>query len=117
MRKFFLSVSLLLLAGLFIRPAQAADQPLYPLQVHVISCESRADDSNWNYFQVLSVTLEGRKLQLESYSTRQWILHPGDYRARMVKESKNGAAEYSREYELLLSDGKTVKYTVIGESE
>jgi hypothetical protein len=77
---------------------------------------------NDNPYLRLEAVVEGRKLVLASESIAFSDATPismktGDYKARIVKEASINAAQYSRSYELLLSDGKKLRFYVIGESK
>jgi hypothetical protein len=51
------------------------------------------------------------------------LLRIGDYKAKLLPEEQRdgdiplGSYEYRRRYEFLFPDGRTRKYTVVGESE
>jgi hypothetical protein len=62
----------------------------------------------------LNVIIDGKKYELQGPG---WILVPGDYKARLAKDDKKNAYDPHFVYELLLPDGKTRQYSVIGISE
>lgn len=99
----------------------------YPLTAHV----SRtgiillpAGEGNAPYTCV-EATIEGRKLTLASNSfaatrslrSKSIAMKIGDYKAKILKDEPINAAQYTREYEFLLPDGKKLEFEVIGESE
>jgi hypothetical protein len=116
--------SLAALLSLFlVHPVLAADPSDYPVKIHVAASElanERTSDmkgSTCGYYQVLTVTIDAKKYRLESSGPRAQLLLPGDYQARIAKDQKKNASEYFRQYELIFSDGQTVKYDVTGEFE
>ena len=78
----------------------------YTINVHVTSCSQRSGQVR------LKVTIDGKKYELQGGG---WLLIPGDYKARVVKDAHNNEYEVNyRMYELLLPDKKTKKYWVTG---
>ncbi len=113
-----LSIAFLLFS--FVATAQSQKTEDYPLTVHVtrtaIAFEGTVP------FVCLNVTVQGQKLLLESEfpaesKVGRFAVKTGDYKARILKEDRVNAAEYARHYEFLLSDGKRLRFYVIGESE
>ncbi len=63
----------------------------------------------------LDVTLDGKKLQLESFDSTK-MLHLGDYKARVVKDDEWKSGQYVVSYDLLMLDGTHLLFRVVGES-
>ena len=103
--------------------ALAADSSAYTIKVHVSKselrtvCETIDEGSACWLHQFLTVTIDAKRYELESERPRPQLLSTGDYQARLIKDEKTSAAEYRREYEFIFSDGKALKYAVVGESE
>jgi hypothetical protein len=105
--------------------AQSADD--YPIAVHVYRTGIVAllDPNASNTYVELEATIAGQKLILASTEnvyanflrTEFKVMKTGDYKARLLKDQSVNAAEYTRQYEFLLSDGKKLQFNVIGESE
>lgn len=99
-------------------PVKSAD---YTIAMHVrssrleVECSTDNKGSNCGTVQHLQVVIAGKKYELAR--TAENVLRTGDYKARVVSEKKPRAEEYTREYEIMLSDGKTAKFEVVGESE
>ncbi|MGC1871328.1 MAG: hypothetical protein WA700_10255 [Acidobacteriaceae bacterium] len=62
--------------------------------------------------QILNVTIDGKKYELQAKVTKQGLLPLGDYTAIPTKQVYGLAV-----YELRLPDNKTEKFTVVGQSE
>jgi hypothetical protein len=113
-----------LLLTLFCRAAQNTDE--YPVNVHVSS-------SRWvmepgplgpESVQRLSVTIDGKKYELEALVALTANLHAGvtllalgDYKAKLVQDVHKTTYESSQAYEFQLSDKKTRKFIVVSQSE
>jgi hypothetical protein len=101
-------------------PANAAD---YTIAVHVQSsqlvnvCGSDNKGSSCGMVQKLTVTIDGKKYEIEDASVRADLLRTGDYKARILKDETARPYEYRRTYEFVFADGKTRQYVVIGEME
>lgn len=99
-------------------PAKPVD---YNIAVHVQSskltteCWSDNKGSLCSRMQVLHVVIQGKTYDIERAAEN--VFRPGDYKARIVSEKTPRTEEYTREYEILLSDGKTAKFGVVGQSE
>ncbi len=124
MRKpILLSIAILLFSLPTAVEAQKTDD--YPLTIQVNRTETvllKLWYPNDNPYLRLEVVVEGRKLVLASESiafsnSTPISMKTGDYKARIVKEASINAAQYSRSYELLLSEGKKLRFDVIGESK
>lgn len=89
----------------------------YNLIVHVSSTRMvRHGDSP--YYQNLTVTVDGKKYELESLHPPNSLLILGDYKARLVKDQHwAGPYDSYRVYEFLFSDNKTRQYVVVGQTE
>jgi hypothetical protein len=114
-----------LLLTVFCRAAQNTDE--YPVNVHVSS-------SRWvmepgvligpQPVQRLSVTIDGKKYELEAPATLRanlqagvTLLALGDYKAKLVQDVHKTTYESSQAYEFQLSDKKTRKFIVVSQSE
>jgi hypothetical protein len=124
MKTKLLHVSLsILFLGLFAYSAMAADPSDYSVKVHVASselkdaCATDTKGATCGLNQLLTVTIDGKKYKLESGGFQTELLPPGDYQARIIKDTKGSSGAYHRIYELLFSDGKTARYQVVGEFE
>jgi hypothetical protein len=113
----------ILFSGPFAHAAPAPNPADYPVKVHVTRSELQTvcgtDDKGstcWLY-QFLTVIIDAKQYTLQSERPRPQLLSIGDYQARMTKDEKKSTAEYRREFDLIFSDGQTVKYAVVGESE
>jgi hypothetical protein len=90
----------------------------YTVTVHVVGSHLTDDcSSTCVWAQHLSVTIDGKKYELEDASPRTDLLHIGDYKAKIVKEDTSKTYAYLRTYEFLFADGQTRKYIVVGEGE
>jgi hypothetical protein len=111
----------------FTAPApQAAD---YNIPVHVTHSQLVSlGGNNWVEFSPrLDAVINGKKVELFELKIRSSVLHPGDYKARVVRtgegktrmgqESTVVSFEDAITYELLLPDGTTRKFQLIGEEE
>lgn len=126
MRNILLTLSALVLAG-FCFGQTPQDNP-YPITVHVTSRETVfiAMHGNVAPYAEITATIEGHHYKLIgtsmantkfSFGVQPTTMRTGDYKARVLQDKQVDAASYFREYELLLSDRKTLKFMVIGESE
>lgn len=124
----------LLLLAVFLFPAialgattpQAAD---FDLTMHVthsqLILECSSGICNWELH--LHGTIAGKKVEVVENKARQAVLHPGDYKARISKSGEGktrmgqAGAELPYEdqiiYELMLPDGTTRQFMLIGEEE
>ncbi len=91
---------------------------------HVVSmCNDILGHPNCEKKQHLSAIVDGKKYELDSYGDYDVLLRIGDYKAKLLPEEQRdgdiplGSYEYRRRYEFLFPDGRTRKYTVVGESE
>jgi len=122
-RKALYAAVLILFSVVLAHAAPAANPADYTVKIHVSSSEltnTCIDDpkgSTCGFQQLLTVTIDGKKYKLESSGWQMQLLPPGDYQARITKDVKEGSGAYTRDYELLFSDGKTAKYRVVGEFE
>jgi hypothetical protein len=66
----------------------------------------------------LSVTIDGKRYELESLDTPNALLMLGDYKARLLKDQQ-GAGTYDswRVYEFLFPDNRKRQFVVVGQSE
>lgn len=104
-------VTLLFLAAYAWAGAQTYSAT-YATKVHVSA--SRMALHNGNYFQELSVVIDGKKYELQSESFAYGILMPGDYKAKLLKDRhKTKPYDSWQEYEFLFSDNNTRRFVVI----
>jgi hypothetical protein len=98
----------------------------YTVNVHlqssrmVLECGDVTNGTSFcHWYQVLGVTVDSKKLELRGNLMQKgpYILKPGDYKARVVKEDVTRSYGYQRTYQLLFPDGQVAEYLVVGESE
>ena len=77
----------------------------YQLNVRVISSRARGTDVR------LTVTIDGKKYEL---SGGGYLLNPGDYKAKVIRERHQNNYETYRIYEFLLPENKTRTFVVTG---
>ena len=100
---------LLMLASL--TPAAPVPNPSdYPVTIHVSSSQFVSG------FQQLEGIIDGKPYELSGPFVNG-LLALGDYKARLIKDEHKTTYESNQEYELLFSDSKTGKFSVIGQSE
>jgi hypothetical protein len=85
----------------------------YTLTVHVVCSFVRGQSGNRPDTQRLGVVLDGKQLEL-TVVNRDDPLAPGDYKARLLKDTSPNVYDIQRAYELLLPDGKVRTYQVSG---
>lgn len=70
----------------------------------------------------LNVVIDGKKYELDA-GGYDYLLRVGDYKAKLLPDDSSAsdnppaAYEYRRNYEFLFPDGKTRKFSVVGESQ
>jgi|SRR5215467_2077667 len=92
----------------------------YSINVHVTSSEWIVVPSSIGPLgaQKLKVVIEGKKYELEAEAKgRVALLALGDYKAKRVEDVHKNNYESSQTYEFQFADGKTRKFTVIGQTE
>jgi len=128
MKKFLLAVFLLAPA---LCPAQSPKPTDYAIAVHVQSsqlatvCHDVLLRSDCDFTQHLDVVIEGKKYILISKDYSNAVLKLGDYKAKKIVARERfpvPTADYETSYatltyEFLLPDGKTRKFSVVGESK
>ncbi len=117
-------IALFLFATSFLVAQDVKPNPSdYAITVHVQSsqlvnvCGSDIKGSNCGWMPKLTVTIDGRKYEIEENRQRSDLLRTGDYKARILKDETKLTYEYRRIYELQFADGKTRQYVVVGEME
>lgn len=95
-------------------PPGASPQGDYNIVVHVTS--SYYVPYNGNVEQWLDVVIDGKKFKL-SDSANGYVLAPGDYKARLIRDDHKTPYESYRMYEFLFPDKKTRKFHLVGQSE
>jgi hypothetical protein len=96
----------------------SADEYNYPLMVHVVGSRLESFPAGGGLTTSvlhLNVVVDGQKLELATDAGA--LLHPGDYRARMVVNDEKKSGWFSRSYELLFGDRTHVVFRVVGETE
>jgi hypothetical protein len=100
----------------------------YPLVIHVTAARTlkmpapitvRQGDTNGPVEPIavlhLNATVDGKKIELEAGASA--LLHPGDYRARVLTQDEKKSGWFTRTYDLLFADGTHVAFTQVAESE
>jgi hypothetical protein len=64
----------------------------------------------------LDVTIDGRKFELRNNDTEKWLIHTGDYNAK-IKSDETNELGFQRTYEILFPNGLTRRFVVVGEIE
>jgi hypothetical protein len=127
MKKLLALVIVLFPVIAFTAPApQAADYniPVHVTRSHLVSLGG----GNWVEFSPrLDAVINGKKVELFEMKIRGAVLHPGDYKARVVKTGEgktrmgqaSTASSYEDEitYEILVPDGTKRQFMLIGEEE
>lgn len=89
----------------------------YNLNVHV-SATRMARDSHSAFYQIVTVTIDAKKYELESLSYPNALLMLGDYKARLVKDEHwAGPHDSYQVYEFLFANNKKRQFVVVGQSE
>jgi hypothetical protein len=122
MKKFIFAMMLPALC-LIGAPAWAAPQAAqYTIDVHVTAshtiheCDSMLGSVGCGNKLHLNVVIDGKKFVLDG-GIDDYLLRLGDYKAKLVQDEAQGAAEYKRQYEFLFADGAKRKFAVIAEEE
>jgi hypothetical protein len=89
------------------------DPLLYPLIVHVT--HARVQGAGSAGVLHLDAIIDNKKVELEANAAA--LLHVGDYQARVLAEDHKKSGWFSKSYELLFSDGTTVTFAEVAESE
>jgi len=89
------------------------DPLLYPLIVHVT--HARVQGAGSTGVLHLDAIIDNKKVELEANASA--LLHVGDYQARILAEDHKKSGWFSKSYELLFSDGTTVAFAEVAESE
>ena len=116
MRNRFLVFVLLFSGAVWAAPP--AKQAEYNITVHVSASRAVKHSESAPRYQLLDVTINGKKYELESVLGVRDVLMLGDYKARLVTDG-HGKGEYdSRQvYEFQFSDKWTREYQVVGQLE
>ena|SRR5579875_4022392 len=92
----------------------------FPLTVHVVSAKLVVipDGTLPSAEEYLHVLIGGKKYILATnYRTKDGVILPGDYKARLVKNKQPRSYSLTQMYEFLFPDGKTMKFEMEGISE
>lgn len=95
--------------------AWAAENPNpaeYSITIHVTSSNIDAAGR-----QDLVVVIYGRKYELRCEYSTGTLLALGDYKTKLVTDEHKNTYDSVRVYEFLLSDKKTRKFEVVGQTE
>lgn len=119
--KLWLTITFCLALGIGSAAAQKAryseshrpDPLLYPLIVHVT--HARVQGAGTAGVLHLDAVIDNKKVELEANAAA--LLHVGDYQARILAEDHKKSGWFSKSYELLFSDGTTVAFNEVAESE
>jgi hypothetical protein len=102
----------------------ASNSADFPINVHVTTSRllNYGSGSNLNVFQELDVIIDGKKYELQGdalYATRTaWgLIARGDYKARLINDVHRTDYLSHQTYELIFSDGRTLKFDVIAQIE
>jgi hypothetical protein len=111
----------------FAAPAPQAANYNIPVHVTQSTLVLQCSSGLCNYVLHLKGTIAGKKVEVVENRLRTAVLHPGDYKARVAKtgngKTRTGQTsaaptfEDTITYELLLPDGTTRQYLLIGEEE
>lgn len=88
-----------------------ANPASYTVNVHV-----SASQQNERHYQYLDVVIDGKKYVLVSYGP-PGVLAPGDYKARLVKNTHKTPYYSTQTYEFLYPDGSTERFNLAGQKE
>jgi hypothetical protein len=115
MKKVFFA--LLLLIPTLTLTAKAAPNPAdYPVVVHVRSSSLSRAASPLSFMSLhLVAVIDAKTYELDTLGGEFYLLRVGDYKAKIVQNDAHKDYEYHRVYEFLFPDGKTRKFTVVGE--
>ncbi len=83
----------------------------YNVNIHVSSVQVRQDG------ELLSVIIDGKKLELINFVSSFNLLAPGDYKAKLIKDTHDTAYKSVQDYEFLYPDGKRETFHVAGRFE
>lgn len=116
MRNLILTLALLTAASGFAqRPAVISGDYTVDIHVRASSLYTHCVGEGCGPWQHLTALIGEHTYELESYD--KYLLRTGDYKARIVEDQKPDDHDYLRVYEFLFSNGKTRRYTVVGETE
>ena len=90
----------------------------YDLNVHVNASRMGLEGNSTLWHQQLSVTIDGKKYELQSIGAVPQLLAVGDYKARLVTDD-HGKGNYDswQVYEFQFPDKKTRRFLVVGQLE
>ncbi len=110
-------VAMLLLLSTFASAASNPNPAEYSVNVHVSSSRMIREGGSMAFTQLLVVTIDGKKYELESGYPANALLALGDYKAKLVKDEHRGDHDTYRVYEFLFSDNRTRRFIVVGQTE
>jgi hypothetical protein len=115
-----LALTVLLIAPMISAADKKHDAADYTISVHVQASyvDASCGSTSCSYSQRLIATINGKRYELRSRDTpTSYLLHLGDYKARIFNDSSDQPYEYFRSYEFLFPGDKTQIYSIIGEEE
>jgi hypothetical protein len=118
-----MKITTMLLFATFSWAAPNPDE--YSINVHVSSSRWVVEPTvvtTPQACQKLDVIIDGKKYELETFSYGNLVagvplLALGDYKAKLVRDQHKVTYESSQIYEFMFPDKKTMKFTVVGQSE
>lgn len=116
-RSLLLSVALLLTSSLWADPRPSD----YPTTVHVYSTHWREWTSPaLGSSLTIEAAIAGHRYELESWdkhSYKRQLLTLGDYPGKLVQDVHKTSYEFTQTWRLLMPDGSTWDFEVIGQTE
>jgi hypothetical protein len=93
------------------------NSPEYNISIHVNASRMVREGNSSAYHQNLSVLIDGKKCELESFDATNTLLMLGDYKARLVKQHHGGDYDVWLAYEFQLPDKRTRQFLLVGQME
>ena len=94
----------------------------YPLAVHISASTYAPGPSLLS--EIVTATVDGKHYELEGptssakiFSHGNGLIDPGDYRGKLSMDQHKTSYESVQQFEILLPDGTTRRFGVIGQSE
>jgi hypothetical protein len=112
-----ITLTVLLLFSTFAWAGANPDPSEYNVNVHVAASQMVIEGTAIAHSQKLNVVIDGKKYELKSDSRPNALLALGDYKAKIVRDDHRMAYDSYKVYEFLLSDLKTRKFIVVGQTE
>lgn len=102
-----------LLLSVLVALGNAQNPADYTVKVHVSGSHITFEGSQ---YQKLDVVIDGKKYELRSHAFTVKLLALGDYKAKVVEEEHKGN-DSRMIYEFLMSDNRTRRFIVVGQTE